>query len=293
MGDTGTGKTTVCQMLALMRGQQLHIINCNQHTETSDFLGGFRPVRYQSALSQLLCALGWKCHLLIVIFVLQSSGLMAYLKHHNKEMLTHVTSGCICSQQFNSHPLKSCLLPCLPLLCPLSAAHAHRDRDRAMYACAVFHVSFYGASSSKRCYRTCRDRDRAIGRFHAALAELQQSELLASCGVTVPTADELAGPELMAVATAATAAVSAAKHHLQAHLNGRSWDGEHLLHVSMASACYVHQHDCDFSVINCLHKCGVRVPTADELARPELMAVATPSTAAVSAAEHRLQSIPR
>ncbi|KAL3144109.1 hypothetical protein ABBQ32_003899 [Trebouxia sp. C0010 RCD-2024] len=45
VGDTGTGKTTVCQMLALMRGQQLHIINCNQHTETSDFLGGFRPVR--------------------------------------------------------------------------------------------------------------------------------------------------------------------------------------------------------------------------------------------------------
>lgn len=45
VGDTGTGKTTVCQMLALMRGQRLHIINCNQHTETSDFLGGFRPVR--------------------------------------------------------------------------------------------------------------------------------------------------------------------------------------------------------------------------------------------------------
>lgn len=47
VGDTGTGKTTVCQMLALMRGQRLHIINCNQHTETSDFLGGFRPVRYR------------------------------------------------------------------------------------------------------------------------------------------------------------------------------------------------------------------------------------------------------
>ena len=45
VGDTGTGKTTVCQMVALMRGQKLHIINCNQHTETSDFLGGFRPVR--------------------------------------------------------------------------------------------------------------------------------------------------------------------------------------------------------------------------------------------------------
>ncbi len=46
VGETGTGKTTVCQMAALMRGQRLHILNCNQHTETSDFLGGFRPARY-------------------------------------------------------------------------------------------------------------------------------------------------------------------------------------------------------------------------------------------------------
>lgn len=45
MGQTGAGKTTVCQMAALMLGQRLHIINCNQHTEASDFLGGFRPVR--------------------------------------------------------------------------------------------------------------------------------------------------------------------------------------------------------------------------------------------------------
>ncbi len=45
VGETGTGKTTVCQMAALMRGQRLHILNCNQHTEVSDFLGGFRPAR--------------------------------------------------------------------------------------------------------------------------------------------------------------------------------------------------------------------------------------------------------
>lgn len=45
VGQTGCGKTTVCQMVAAMRGQRLHIINCNQHTEASDFLGGFRPVR--------------------------------------------------------------------------------------------------------------------------------------------------------------------------------------------------------------------------------------------------------
>lgn len=45
VGETGTGKTTVCQMAAALRGQTLHILNCNQHTETSDFLGGFRPAR--------------------------------------------------------------------------------------------------------------------------------------------------------------------------------------------------------------------------------------------------------
>jgi len=47
VGETGTGKTTVCQMAAALRGQRLHIINCNQHTEVSDFLGGFRPTRYR------------------------------------------------------------------------------------------------------------------------------------------------------------------------------------------------------------------------------------------------------
>jgi midasin (ATPase involved in ribosome maturation) len=38
-------------MAALMAGQRLHIINCNQHTETSDFLGGYRPNRWEPWLS--------------------------------------------------------------------------------------------------------------------------------------------------------------------------------------------------------------------------------------------------
>eukprot|EP00002_Diphylleia_rotans_P015670 TRINITY_DN3035_c0_g2_i1.p1 TRINITY_DN3035_c0_g2~~TRINITY_DN3035_c0_g2_i1.p1 ORF type:complete len:5322 (+),score=1048.10 TRINITY_DN3035_c0_g2_i1:101-16066(+) len=45
VGETGCGKTTVCQILALARGQKLHMLNCHQHTETADFLGGLRPVR--------------------------------------------------------------------------------------------------------------------------------------------------------------------------------------------------------------------------------------------------------
>ena len=45
VGETGTGKTTVVQAAAGAAGAQLHIVNCNQHTEASDFLGGFRPTR--------------------------------------------------------------------------------------------------------------------------------------------------------------------------------------------------------------------------------------------------------
>ena len=40
-----------------MRSQRLHMLNCNQHTEASDFLGGFRPARSRAAsLSALRAA---------------------------------------------------------------------------------------------------------------------------------------------------------------------------------------------------------------------------------------------
>ena len=45
VGETGTGKTTVCELYAQAVGQTLHMINCHQHTETADFIGGLRPVR--------------------------------------------------------------------------------------------------------------------------------------------------------------------------------------------------------------------------------------------------------
>lgn len=35
----------VCQVLSLLLDQPLRIINCHQHTETADFIGGLRPVR--------------------------------------------------------------------------------------------------------------------------------------------------------------------------------------------------------------------------------------------------------
>ncbi|XP_075718267.1 midasin isoform X3 [Rhinoderma darwinii] len=48
VGDTGCGKTTICQLFATLRNQKLYSVNCHQHMETSDFLGGLRPIRHRS-----------------------------------------------------------------------------------------------------------------------------------------------------------------------------------------------------------------------------------------------------
>lgn len=43
------GKTTVCQLFAALKGQQLFTVNCHMHTEAADFLGSLRPVRSHTA----------------------------------------------------------------------------------------------------------------------------------------------------------------------------------------------------------------------------------------------------
>ncbi|XP_043927744.1 midasin [Protopterus annectens] len=48
VGDTGCGKTSVCQLFAALASQKLYSVNCHQHMETSDFLGGLRPIRQRS-----------------------------------------------------------------------------------------------------------------------------------------------------------------------------------------------------------------------------------------------------
>ncbi|KAM9966569.1 hypothetical protein ACTFIR_006789 [Dictyostelium discoideum] len=45
VGETGCSKTTICQLYSILNKQKLHILNCHQHTETADFIGGLRPVR--------------------------------------------------------------------------------------------------------------------------------------------------------------------------------------------------------------------------------------------------------
>ncbi|KAJ1336600.1 hypothetical protein BSLG_007382 [Batrachochytrium salamandrivorans] len=45
VGETGCGKTTVCQILAALAQRHLHIVNAHQNSETADFLGSQRPTR--------------------------------------------------------------------------------------------------------------------------------------------------------------------------------------------------------------------------------------------------------
>ncbi|XP_015108995.1 midasin [Diachasma alloeum] len=54
VGETGGGKTTVCQLAAAMKNKHLWSVNCHMHTESSDFLGNLRPVRDHSDDNQKL-----------------------------------------------------------------------------------------------------------------------------------------------------------------------------------------------------------------------------------------------
>ncbi|KAF9464151.1 midasin nuclear AAA ATPase [Collybia nuda] len=50
VGETGSGKTSVCQLFAEACSQRLHGLNCHQNTETADLIGGLRPIRNRSAM---------------------------------------------------------------------------------------------------------------------------------------------------------------------------------------------------------------------------------------------------
>lgn len=50
VGETGCGKTTVCQMLANALGKVLHTVNAHQNTETGDLVGSQRPLRNRAAI---------------------------------------------------------------------------------------------------------------------------------------------------------------------------------------------------------------------------------------------------
>ena len=49
VGETGCGKTSVCQLYAEVLGRTLRSVNCHQNTETADLIGGLRPIRNKAA----------------------------------------------------------------------------------------------------------------------------------------------------------------------------------------------------------------------------------------------------
>ena len=60
VGETGSGKTTVCQIIAETINTKLHIVNAHQNMETGDLIGAQRPIRNRNLaevqLSQELIA---------------------------------------------------------------------------------------------------------------------------------------------------------------------------------------------------------------------------------------------
>ncbi|CAE6509447.1 unnamed protein product [Rhizoctonia solani] len=50
IGETGSGKTSVCELLALAMDRSLYSLSCHQNTETADLLGSQRPLRNRTAL---------------------------------------------------------------------------------------------------------------------------------------------------------------------------------------------------------------------------------------------------
>jgi len=50
IGETGSGKTTVAELIAKINNVELYTVNCHQYSESSDFIGGLRPVRGKDEL---------------------------------------------------------------------------------------------------------------------------------------------------------------------------------------------------------------------------------------------------
>ncbi|KAI9443340.1 midasin [Lactarius indigo] len=49
VGETGSGKTSICQVYADAVNKHLLALNCHQNTETADLIGGLRPIRNKAA----------------------------------------------------------------------------------------------------------------------------------------------------------------------------------------------------------------------------------------------------
>ncbi|KEF59451.1 uncharacterized protein A1O9_04295 [Exophiala aquamarina CBS 119918] len=55
VGETGCGKTQICQVIAEAFRRPLNIYNAHSNTETGDLIGSQRPIRNRSELAELVC----------------------------------------------------------------------------------------------------------------------------------------------------------------------------------------------------------------------------------------------
>ena len=53
VGETGTGKTTIVQNIANVIGKKLHVFNMSQNTDSTDLMGGFKPIDIKLLLKPL------------------------------------------------------------------------------------------------------------------------------------------------------------------------------------------------------------------------------------------------
>ena len=54
IGETGCGKTTICQLMSILYNVPFYAINCHHYTESMDFLGSLRPLRNREELQRVL-----------------------------------------------------------------------------------------------------------------------------------------------------------------------------------------------------------------------------------------------
>jgi midasin len=105
VGETGSGKTSICQVYANAVNKQLHSLNCHQNTETADLIGGLRPIRNKAAVeaetfsevSSLLLRCGVTgvpnnaASLLSAIDQLENSQLVDSIKGEVRQKLRRIT----------------------------------------------------------------------------------------------------------------------------------------------------------------------------------------------------------
>ncbi|WPH03778.1 Hypothetical protein R9X50_00666100 [Acrodontium crateriforme] len=89
VGETGCGKTTVCQMLADALGKELHTVNAHQNTETGDLIGSQRPLRNRAFIEAQLREQLLASSLLQGVAIAPTNSTDALLNAYDEALASH------------------------------------------------------------------------------------------------------------------------------------------------------------------------------------------------------------